>query len=39
VTIAAVAITHDLVLVTGNREHFPMPELRLFQLPDAPRAV
>ena len=39
VTIAAVAITHDLVLVTGNRKHFPMPELQLLQLPDAPRVV
>jgi predicted nucleic acid-binding protein len=39
VTIAAVALTHDLVLVTGNRKHFPMPELPLFQFPDAPRAV
>ena len=39
VTIAAVAITHDLVLVTANRKHFPMPELQLFQLPDAPRVA
>jgi tRNA(fMet)-specific endonuclease VapC len=36
VTIAAVALTHDLVLVPGNRKHFPMPELQLFQLPGAP---
>ena len=34
VTIAAVAITHGLVLVTDNRKHFPMPELRLFQFPE-----
>jgi len=34
-TIAAVAITHKLVFVTGNRKHFPMPELELLQLPDA----
>jgi predicted nucleic acid-binding protein len=36
VTIAAVALTHRLVLVTDNRKHFPMPELRLLQLPDPP---
>jgi hypothetical protein len=29
----AVALTHELVLVTGNQKHFPMPELRLPQLP------
>jgi predicted nucleic acid-binding protein len=34
VTIAAVALTHELVLVTDNQKHFPMPELRLLQLPD-----
>lgn len=33
VTIAAVAITHDLSLITDNRKDFPMPELRLFPLP------
>ena|SRR5260221_57184 len=33
VTIAAVALTHKLVLVTDNRKHFPMPELQLLQLP------
>ena len=33
-TIAAVAITNKLVLVTGNQKHFPMPELHLLQLPD-----
>ena len=39
VTIAAVCLTHELVLVTDNRKHFPMPELRLFELPDAPEIV
>ena len=34
VTIAAVALTHKLVLVTDNEKHFPMPELQLFRLPD-----
>jgi predicted nucleic acid-binding protein len=34
VTIAAVALAHGLTLVTDNRRHFPMPELRLLQLPD-----
>ena len=34
VTIAAVAIAHDLVFVTDNHKHFPMPELRLLELPD-----
>jgi len=33
VTIAAVAITHRLPLLTDNRKHFPMPELELFALP------
>ncbi|MGP8247842.1 MAG: type II toxin-antitoxin system VapC family toxin [Bryobacteraceae bacterium] len=32
-TIAAVALTNDLVLVTGNLKDFPMPELRLYPLP------
>jgi predicted nucleic acid-binding protein len=36
VTIAAVALANKLVLVTDNRRHFPMPDLRLFQLPDTP---
>jgi predicted nucleic acid-binding protein len=39
VTIAAVCLTHELVLVTDNRKHFPMPELRLFELPDDPEIV
>jgi predicted nucleic acid-binding protein len=34
VTIAAVALTHQLVLVTDNQKHFPMPDLQLFRLPD-----
>jgi predicted nucleic acid-binding protein len=33
VTIAAVALAHGLTLVTDNRKHFPMPELRLLPLP------
>jgi predicted nucleic acid-binding protein len=32
-TIAAVALANDLMLVTGNRKDFPMPELRLYPLP------
>lgn len=35
VTIAAVALTQKLVLVTGNRKHFPMPELQIVLLPPA----
>jgi predicted nucleic acid-binding protein len=35
-TIAAVAIHHDLVLLTDNEKHFPMPELRRHPLPAAP---
>lgn len=31
--IAAVCITEGLTLVTGNRKHFPMPELQLYPLP------
>jgi predicted nucleic acid-binding protein len=34
ITIAAVAIVHGLTLVTDNRKHFPMPELRFYPLPD-----
>jgi predicted nucleic acid-binding protein len=33
VLIAAVALEHGLVLATGNRKHFPMPELKLLPLP------
>ena len=35
VTIAAVALTHKLVLVTDNKKHFPMPELQIVLLPPA----
>jgi predicted nucleic acid-binding protein len=35
VTIAAVALTHKLVLVTDNQKHFPMPELQIVPLPPA----
>ena len=34
VTIAAVALTHKLVLVADNQKHFPMPELQLLPLPE-----
>ena len=34
ITIAAVALANGLILVTGNREDFPMPELQLQPLPD-----
>jgi predicted nucleic acid-binding protein len=34
VTIAAVALTHELALVTDNHRHFPMPELRILRLPE-----
>jgi predicted nucleic acid-binding protein len=34
VTIASVALTHKLVLVTENQKHFPMPELQLLPLPE-----
>ena len=33
VTIAAVALTHGLSLLTDNRKDFPMPELALYALP------
>ena len=33
ITIAAVALANQLVLVTGNPKDFPMPELRLYPLP------
>ncbi len=29
-TIAAVALAHKLILITDNRKHYPMSELRLF---------
>jgi len=34
VTIAAVALTNEVPLLTDNRKHFPMPELRLFPMPE-----
>jgi predicted nucleic acid-binding protein len=33
ITIAAVALTNGLTLVTDNRKDFPMPELQLLPLP------
>jgi predicted nucleic acid-binding protein len=33
VTIAAVALAHKLILLTGNQKDFPMPELRVYDLP------
>jgi predicted nucleic acid-binding protein len=33
VLVAAVALEHGLALATGNRKHFPMPELKLLPLP------
>jgi predicted nucleic acid-binding protein len=32
--VAAVAIEQECVLVTNNRKDFPMPEVRLFDLPE-----
>jgi len=29
--------SHQLVLVTDNRRHFPMPELQVFELPIPPK--
>jgi predicted nucleic acid-binding protein len=33
VLIAAVALEHGLALATADRQHFPMPELKLLPLP------
>ena len=33
VTIAAVALNHEVGLLTDNRKHFPMPELQILALP------
>ena len=33
VTVAAIALAHDLTLLTDNLKHFPMPELRIAPLP------
>jgi predicted nucleic acid-binding protein len=35
VTVAAVALSHHLVLATNNHKDFPMPELTLYPLPEA----
>jgi tRNA(fMet)-specific endonuclease VapC len=37
VTIAAVALDYRVPVVTDNRKHFPMPELKLFALPERTR--
>ena len=34
VTIAAVALSNRAPLLTGNRKHFPMPDLQLLPLPE-----
>lgn len=34
VTIAAVALTHGLTLMTDNRKDFPMPDLQIYPLSD-----
>jgi predicted nucleic acid-binding protein len=34
--IAATALAHDAVVITGNVRHFPMQEVRLLPLPRAP---
>jgi tRNA(fMet)-specific endonuclease VapC len=34
VTIAAVALSGEVPLLTDNRKHFPMPELQLLPLPE-----
>jgi predicted nucleic acid-binding protein len=34
VTIAAVALSNEVLLLTDNRKHFPMPELQLLPLPE-----
>ena len=33
VNIAAIAIYHDVALLTGNSKHFPMPQIELYPLP------
>ena len=32
VSIAAVAISNGLILLTDNRKHYPMPEINLYQI-------
>jgi predicted nucleic acid-binding protein len=34
VTIAAVALSNEVPLLTDNRKHFPSPKLQLFPLPE-----
>ena len=34
-TIAAVAVTNDLALLTDNAKDFPMPEIKLYPLPSS----
>jgi len=34
VTIAAIALSNDVPLLTDNKKHFPMAELQLFPLPE-----
>ena len=36
VTIAVIAMTHSLTLLTDNTKHFPMPSLNLLPLPSTP---
>jgi predicted nucleic acid-binding protein len=36
VTIAAVALSGEIGLLTDNRKHFPMPELEILPLPEVP---
>jgi predicted nucleic acid-binding protein len=36
VTIAAVALDNEVPFLTDNKKHFPMPELQLLELPQAP---
>ena len=34
--IAATAVVHELTLVTYNRKHYPMPEIKLYPLEEHP---
>lgn len=34
--IAATAVTHNLILVTYNRKHYPMPEIKLYPVEKHP---
>lgn len=33
-TIAAVALAYNLTLITDNLKHYPLPELKLYRLPE-----